>query len=102
MAKLVLLPAARRDLIEIGDYIAVDNPPRAASFISEIEAKMITIAEHPTRYAARPDLAPGLRSAGHGRYRIFYVEAGEEVRIVRVLHGARDVVALVAVPPASA
>ena len=40
MARLVVLPAARADLIEIGDFIALDNPGRAASFITEIEAVM--------------------------------------------------------------
>ena len=37
MKRLVILPAARADLIEIGDFIAIDNPERAISFITEIE-----------------------------------------------------------------
>lgn len=36
--RMIVLPAAKADLIEIGDYIAVDNPARAMSFIAEIEA----------------------------------------------------------------
>ncbi len=39
MPRLVILPTARTDLIEIGDFIAADNPERAASFVAEIEAK---------------------------------------------------------------
>ena len=90
MARLVILPAARMDLIEIGDFIALDNPERAASFVAEIEARMIEVAERPGSFPARDDLHRGLRSARHGRYLIFFVEAGDEVRVVRVLHSARD------------
>ena len=53
MAPLVILPAARADLIEIGDFIALDNPERAASFIAEIEAKMNAAAERPGSFPAR-------------------------------------------------
>jgi toxin ParE1/3/4 len=85
-----LLPAARADLIEIGDFIALDNPARALSFIAEIEATMATIAERPSSFPARNELATGLRSARHGRYLIFFVAGNAGVQIVRVLHGARD------------
>jgi len=90
MPRLIILPAARADLVEIGDFIAVDNPPRALSFVMEIEAKMIAAAERPKSFPARDDLHEGLRSARHGRYLIFFIEVDDEVRIVRVLHGARD------------
>lgn len=90
MARLVILPAARQDLIEIGDFIAHDNPERAASFVSEIEAKMVFAAERPGSFPAHSELHEGLRSARHGHYLIFFLEAGDEVKIVRVLHGARD------------
>lgn len=90
MPRLVILPAARADLIEIGDFIAQDNPGRALSFLAEIEAKMQEAAERPESFPARDDVCTGLRSARHGRYLIFFLNADEEVQIVRVLHGARD------------
>lgn len=90
MARLVVLPAARADLVEIGDFIALDNPERAASFVTEIEAVMSAAAERPGSFPARNDLHKGLRSARHGHYLIFFLEAEGEVHIVRVLHGARD------------
>ena len=90
MAKLVILPAARADLIEIGDFIALDNPPRAVSFVAEIEAKIVEIGERPGSFQKRDDLHPGLRHAPHGRYLIIFIESDEEVQIVRVLQGARD------------
>ncbi|AEO49778.1 plasmid stabilization system protein [Rhodospirillum rubrum F11] len=87
---MVILPAARLDLIEIGDFIALDNPERAASFVAEIEARMIQAADRPASFPTRDELHEGLRSARHGRYLIFFIEDGDEVRVVRVLHGARD------------
>jgi len=73
-------------LIEIGDYIALDNPRRAASFVAEVEAEIARIAAQPSRFPARADLAPGLCAARHGRY----LEVVGEIQIVRIIHGARD------------
>lgn len=90
MPRLVILPAAWADLIEIGDFIAQENPARALSFISEIEAKMRHAADRPESYPARDDVREGLRAARHGRYLIFFATIGTDVQIVRVLHGARE------------
>ena len=90
MPRLVILPAARADLMEIGDFIAQDNPGRALSFLAEIEARMRQAAERPESFPARDDVREGLRSARHGRYLIFFLDAGAEVQVVRVLHSARD------------
>ena len=91
MLRLVVLPAAKTDLIEIGDFIAADNPPRALSFVAEIEARMLKILDMPGASLSRKDLHPGLRSVRHGRYAIYFVEVADEVLIVRVLHTSRDV-----------
>lgn len=90
MAKLIILPAARADLIDIGDFIALDNRPRAASFVAEIEAKIVEVGERPGSFQKRDELHKGLRHARHGRYLIFFIEKGDEVQIVRVIEGSRD------------
>ncbi len=90
MPRLVILPAARADLIEIGDFIALDSPERALSFVAEIEARMREAAKRPQSFPTRDELHEGLQMARHGRYLIFFVDVGDEVRVVRVLHGARD------------
>lgn len=91
MTRLVVLPAARADLIEIGDFIALDDPARARSFVAEIEAVIVEqIAARPGSFPARDDLAPGLRSARHRRYLIFFAHTDDRIEIVRILHGARD------------
>jgi toxin ParE1/3/4 len=90
MKRLVFTPAARDDLTEIALYIAEDNPIRAESFVAELEAKARGLAEWPERHPARDDISPGVRAVVHGRYLLLYRDLQDEVRIVRVVHGARD------------
>lgn len=89
---LTIRPAVLEDLIEIGDYIALDDPARARSFVAEIEALIVDgVAMRPRSFPARDDVMPGLRVAHHGRYLIFFLLSGRDIEVVRVLHGARDV-----------
>ena len=89
---LRLSPRAVADLEEIAATIARDNPARAATFVGELEARCAAVAQAPTSYPARDDLAPGLRMAVHGRYLVLFRHLPDEgsVRIERVLHGARN------------
>lgn len=90
MTLLVVAPRARRDLIEIGDFIATDNPQRAVTFVEEIIARFDVIAAVPRAFPSRNDLGHGLRLAVHGAYVILYRVSAREVRIESVAHGARD------------
>jgi toxin ParE1/3/4 len=82
---------AERDLAEIGDYIALDNRRRAASFIDKIEARFAEIAAQPSLYRLRDQVMAGVRAAPHGRYLIYFrCEANGDVVFLRVLHSARD------------
>ena len=89
--KLLITPLAALDLEEIGDYIAQDNPIRAASFLAELRAHCEKICRNPEGYRRRPELSDGLRSCAHGNYVIFFESAAEQVTIVRVLQGSRDI-----------
>jgi toxin ParE1/3/4 len=90
--RVLLSPRAAADLEDIAGYIGRDNPERAATFVHELEAKCRGVAATPDIYPARPDLAPGLRIAVHGRYLVLFRELPDQtaVRIERVLHGARN------------
>ncbi len=89
--RLVVSPRARRDLIDIGDHIAADAPGRAAAFIAEIEVRCHDIAQFPLAAPARPELGSGVRVMPFRRYLLVYTLRGDEVRIERVLHGARNI-----------
>jgi plasmid stabilization system protein ParE len=45
--RLAVSPRAARDLEDIDDYIARDNPARAVSFISELRLACVAIAANP-------------------------------------------------------
>lgn len=84
-------PLAEADLMEIGDYIAQDNPRRAESFVDELVDQAEKLTQMPGGYVAREDLAPGLRMCTHGRYILFFRVIGPVVRVERVLHSRRDI-----------
>lgn len=87
--KLTFSPKAALDLEEIEDYIARDNPKRALSFLAEIEAHCHRIATMPNAFPSRDDLAPGLHMAVHRNHLILFRVQEHEVRIERIVHGAR-------------
>ena len=89
--QLLFTPMAAFDLEEIGDYIAKDNPVRAGSFVAELRAQCEKICLNPVGYQRRPELSDDLRSCAHGSYVIFFESTTEQVTIVRILHGARDI-----------
>ncbi len=90
MKRLVFTPAARDDLLAIGLFIAEDNPQRAESFVAELEVKAALICKQPLSFPERADISPGVRAAVHGRYLLFFRVLDNDVRIVRILHGARN------------
>ncbi len=89
--RLEFSPAADNDLAEIASFIARDNVPRALTFVDEIEAACAKLIDHPHSGVARSDLREGMRSKPHGSYVIFYSVLEKVVRIERILHGARDI-----------
>lgn len=90
MKRLDYSPAARADLRDIAAYIAEDNPDRALGFVAELEAKAGQAADRPRSFGKRDDVQAGLRAAAHGRYLLFFREIEDGIRIIRVLHSARD------------
>ncbi len=91
---VIFSPLSEDDLEEIGDYIAADNPRRAVSFIREMREHCQKIADMPEAAPLREDIMPNVRMVAHGNFLIFYRIAEQEVRIERVLHGARNIQAL--------
>ncbi len=77
------------DRLAILDYIAADNP-RAALALDELFSKKAGgLADHPG--LGRPGRVEGTRELPvHRNYLLIYDVTGEEVRILRVLHGARQ------------
>jgi plasmid stabilization system protein ParE len=63
---------AERDLEEIADYIARDNPRRALTFILELRAKCLELGDGPQAYPVVPRFeTSGIRRRVHAAYVIF-------------------------------
>ena len=89
--RLLITPLAAQDLEEIGDYIAQDNPARAESFVTDLQSHCEKICFNPEGYRRRSELSDNLRSCAHGNYVIFFEATQEQVTIIRILHGSRDI-----------
>ncbi len=93
--KVVFTAAASDDLENIGDYIARDNPARAVSFVQELIEKARLIGETPLAFPVVPRYShQGIRRCPHNNYLIFYRAGEDMVSIIHILHGARDIEAL--------
>src|SRR5579863_9840203 len=94
MPTVVVRPRALVDLAEIWSYIAEDSADHADTFTDLIDSKLQALARRPGIGRSRPGLATDLRSFVVGDYVIFYVPLSKGVDVVRVLHGARDLEAV--------
>ncbi|NNM70794.1 type II toxin-antitoxin system RelE/ParE family toxin [Enterovirga aerilata] len=98
--RVIVSLAARKDLSEIADYIARENPRRAESFTMELVAAARAIAETPFAWPVLSrHRTAGVRRKLHGRYLILYRMRQDRVEIVRIVHGARDLRRLPIDPP---
>ena len=90
-------PQAESDLDEIWYFLATEssNVDVADRVIDSITARFVLLARQP--YIGRrrdEDLRPGVRSFVVGEYVIAYRVDGDNVLILRVLRGSRDIEAL--------
>ncbi len=82
---------ARADLLALWIEIAAHNPAAADRVYDRLEARVKMLSEFPEAGAARPDIATEARMLVESPYLILYRIRLEDVQIVRVLHGARDI-----------
>jgi toxin ParE1/3/4 len=94
MPRILIRPRAQIDLAEIWDFIAEDSQARADSFLDRLDQELHGIAQNPHMGRPRGELSPNLRSFPFGRYVIFYFVLADGIEIVRLLHGARDLDAI--------
>lgn len=89
--KVFLSDSVERDLEEIGDWIARDNPARAISFTVELLRACRAIGSALRSFSLIDGQRdPMLRRCVHGNYLIFYDIGQNAVEILHILHGARD------------
>jgi toxin ParE1/3/4 len=91
MAKLIIVASAKRDLLDIFDYIACDKPIAAANWVDKIEEKCKLIATTPQFGEVRPEFGSEIRSSTVGRYVIFYRPIENGIEVLRVIAGDCDI-----------
>lgn len=91
MARYVIAPRARADLIAIAEYISRDNPAAASRLVAQFTSRFELLAERPFTGRPRGELRTNLRSVPLGRYVIFYWPIQDGIEVARVLHSALDI-----------
>jgi len=87
--KLVWTRLAEKDRKAIREYIAQDNPVAGLAVDELISEKAARLSDHPA--LGRPGRVSGTRElVVHPNYILIYDTNGEMVRILRVLHAARQ------------
>jgi toxin ParE1/3/4 len=97
--KAIILPAARDDILRQYRYYLVeqDNPKVAERFLSAVRKTMEGIIRMPQGGAPKRLSREALRSLrswpvkGFEDRRVYYLAQEGGVRVVRVLHGKRDI-----------
>ena len=85
MAEIILDDAAPEDLIEIWQDGMLDR----------VWEGFRVVARFPHGGTLRPELAPNLRCYTVGNYVIYFRPRADGIEVARVLHGARDVDAII-------
>lgn len=86
-------PSADSDLDDIWYYIAKESGSieTAERFIASLTDRFYLLAENPYIGRSSEELRPGLRSFPFGQYLIIYRIKDEDVVILHIFHGSRDI-----------
>jgi len=91
MGKIIWSPAALEDVKSIHDYIAKDSDVHAALFIERMIEATDRLLEFPNTGRVIPEInKKECREIIFKPYRIMYDVIPDAVRIVSVVHSARD------------
>jgi toxin ParE1/3/4 len=94
MGRIRRTPRADQDLEEIWFFVAQDDPVAADRWLDTLEDKLGLLANSPLMGPTRPDIAPELRYHPVGNYLLLYRIVSGGIEVVRVVHGARDLLDL--------
>jgi plasmid stabilization system protein ParE len=93
---LIIAPAARDDLKEIWNYIAQDSLDAADRVAERLQDAVLRLGQFPGSGHMRRDLADQrpMLFVAEGSYLILYRVTQHSVEIAAVLHGSRDILAV--------
>ena len=96
MAKIVFTPQVKRDLTEIGDYIAFQlrNKAAARNVVLQIRKSVMNLEHFPEMGTPLPYHNVTYRYLISGSYMVFYHLRNGDPCIDRIMYGRRDYLAL--------
>jgi toxin ParE1/3/4 len=94
MIRSIISRTASRDLAEIVDYFADINIEAGERFVQEFEKKCKNLVNFPNMGRSYEDIAPLLRGIPVDGHIILYKMIDDEITIVRVVNGKRDLKSL--------
>ncbi|WP_353932163.1 type II toxin-antitoxin system RelE/ParE family toxin [Okeanomitos corallinicola TIOX110] len=94
MSNYSLTDQAIEDINEICDYLSGFNLESANQFLNTIEQKCQVLVQFPNMGRIYAELLPELRGISVNPYIIFYRLIEDEVEIVRVVNGYRNIESL--------
>lgn len=100
MALIRRRPDAARDVVEQALHIAADDRAAAERFAEAVERTLALLAGMPRIGAKRSVRSPSLRGLrmlpvrGFDKHLIFYRPIRGGIEVVRILHAARDIAAI--------
>jgi toxin ParE1/3/4 len=83
---------AIRDLESICDSIAINNPDAASNLFDDIREQCLRVAKFPYSGKNYAQIKPNLRGFIVKSYIVFYSIEGENILMIRVISGYRDLV----------
>lgn len=95
--RIFITPKASRDLENISNYLAQNNPDTALRFFDATRQTIAKLAQMPylgSLYRLDNSQLEGLRKwkvKGFDKYLIFYLIENEKLKIIRILHVSRDI-----------
>lgn len=91
MPKVVFRPRAEKDLLDIYEFIAADNPVAAMEFIRRLRQFSHGLEDMPERGAPREDFASSVRIlVFERRVTIAYRVVKDRVQILRLFYAGRN------------
>ena len=91
MSQYVLAPDAQEDIKEIADYVTRQSPQNAAKVVRKLYEQFDRLADFPGLGHTREELRnDSLRVIAVYNYLVVYDPTTKPLKILRVVHGARD------------
>jgi len=91
MSHFRLSNAANRDLEEIWEYIATDNPDAADRVVDKLHKTFSWLSNYPAAGHKRRDIGKPILFWAEGNYEILYRVFKDFIEIDAILHGSRDI-----------